>query len=511
MFEPSPISYQHIMNIFDEGYNALWLMTLIVLLAVLAWSKLLRLELTRDRKTFTEHPSKGVWAALYITAVVVRLPLLIRSLWYDEAFTAAMTQAPDFMTALFADVHPPGHYLITKVFTLVLGENEIALRLPSLIAGLLIIYVVYRVAWLLTRDTLTAFIAAGLITVLPAMIHYSAEARYPMMLALAVMCALWAYLEGRWGWYALALGCIPMFHATGLVYSAILFGFTLLDIPNNELPKFSVATGFWMLAALLMVAQSIDVSNGFWLPARSPLWHIVDMSIYPSGDTGLATLVMLMTIIAITPVALWLARRWIVANGRILIPVMIVPLFMGLISLLWHPVYLQRALIASTIPIIICWAWALPRLPMAVSGVFWLAIALSLGSYANDYLTPHAIDLRTVYTHCENSDFTYATSTHMAVNAMFYAPSPLRVWRYGDSLAQDLTDEAKQAIGMALVGEQWSLPRGEGCLIAMYEPNMLTNERAHIASLFLTEQILSDEWIDVNFITRYRIVRFYHE
>lgn len=506
MPETSPISYSHITAIVDQGYNALWVMTVLMLCSLLAWSKLLSLRLTKERKSSTIHPSWRVWLALYTPAVLIRLPLLIRSLWYDEAFTAAITQAPDFFTALLSDVHPPGHYLITKVFITVLGKNEIALRLPSLIAGLLIIYVVYRVAWRLTDDTLTAFIAAALMAVMPAMIHYSTEARYPMLLALAVMCALWAYLEKRWQWYALALGLIPMFHATGLVYAFVLFLITPA-IPNIYVIKY---TGLWAVAALIAASQAVDVANGFWLPIRSPLWHIVDMSIYATADNGLATLLMFVPLIALTPPALWLSRRWI-ARHWIVLPVLLIPLLMWLISLVWHPVYLPRALMASTILLIICWAWALPRLPALLSGVFCLAMAIGLGSYFVDYFTFDKVEVRSIYQHCEGSDYTYATSTHMAINAMFYAPSPLRVWRHGNNLGQELPDAAKSALGMQLVGEQWYLPKGELCLVAMYEPNMLPNERNHILSLMSNETVLSDNWIDANFITRYRILRFIHE
>jgi uncharacterized membrane protein len=80
-------------------------------------------------------------AAIGLLAAVLRVSTLnLQSFWYDEAFTPVHVLHPSLWETLRSVVHtentPPLWYVIAWADARVLGTGEIALRLPSAIAGI---------------------------------------------------------------------------------------------------------------------------------------------------------------------------------------------------------------------------------------------------------------------------------------------------------------------------------------------------------------------------------------
>lgn len=138
-------------------------------------------------------------AALTILAAVLRLPTLgQQSFWYDEAFTPVHVLHPSLWATLHAVVHtentPPLWYPIAWVDARVLGTGEIALRLPSALAGIATVPVAWAIGRELTHRRATAIAAAGFVAVNPLLVWYSQEARayalFVLLLAVAMLCFL---------------------------------------------------------------------------------------------------------------------------------------------------------------------------------------------------------------------------------------------------------------------------------------------------------------------------------
>lgn len=138
-------------------------------------------------------------AALTILAAVLRLPTLgQQSFWYDEAFTPVHVLHPSLWATLHSVVHtentPPLWYLIAWVDSRVLGTGEIALRLPSALAGIATVPVAWAIGRELTGRRATAIAAAGFVAVNPLLVWYSQEARayalFVLLLAVAMLCFL---------------------------------------------------------------------------------------------------------------------------------------------------------------------------------------------------------------------------------------------------------------------------------------------------------------------------------
>lgn len=524
--QPWTMKFTDVMATFNDAYARLWVIVLTALIIGYVYNRWRNKGVaprhTHEQQTVTVQDIRSnnpyaSWRWIFAIALLLRVPYLFRSLWYDEAFTAAMANTQtlnDFGKALVSDVHPPLHYLTVKLPVTFFGDGEIILRLPSLVAGLALIYVVYRLALALTKDINVAFISAWLVVILPALVYYSAEARYPMMLALAVCIAALAMLEDKPKLLAASLICIPLLHATGMIYAGVLLLLCIV-YQRHWLRIYCVVMPVIIAAGALMLSQSRDVANGFWLPEVHPTWHLIDMTVtQKTGNPAVAMLIMI-TIMSITVISLWVSRRWIIsAKGVVALVIMGVPAILWVIGILWHPIYLQRTVIASAIPIIICWAYALPRLNVFATYALRAAIVVSAATASHSYLIGTQPSIREVFQRgCNGAEYVYATTTHMAINALYYAPAPLKVWVNGDSVAQELSKDAKTALGMSLVRGINDIPRGEYCLLVMYEANTRTIEIAFVNYIIEADDnfILSDKWIPVSPLMSYRIVRFQHE
>ena len=142
----------------------------------------------------------GWWplAALTLLAAVLRLSTLdLQSFWYDEAFTPVHVLHPSLWATLRSVVHtensPPLWYLLAWADSRVLGTGEIALRLPSALAGIATV----PVAWAIGRELASrraAIVCAALVAVNPLFVWYSQEARvyglFVLTAAVAMLCFL---------------------------------------------------------------------------------------------------------------------------------------------------------------------------------------------------------------------------------------------------------------------------------------------------------------------------------
>ncbi len=142
-------------------------------------------------------------AALTLLAAVLRLSTLdLQSFWYDEAFTPVHVLHPSLWATLRSVVHtentPPLWYVLAWADARVLGTGEVALRLPSALAGIATV----PVAWAIGRELAgrrAAAVCALLVAVDPLFVWYSQEARayalFVLMGALAMLCFLRAQRE----------------------------------------------------------------------------------------------------------------------------------------------------------------------------------------------------------------------------------------------------------------------------------------------------------------------------
>lgn len=439
---------------------------------------------------------------------LARLAIMGRPTWYDETFTLAVVKAPNFWGAIMGDVHPPLHYMIVKLFVSLFGTSEFVLRLPSLIASLILIYAIYRLAFAYTRDTSVAQTAAGLVALLGAPINYAAEARHPALLALCVVGAMIALAERRQWLFAVCVIACAYLHSIGMVYmGAFVLAAWWMGWQRTAIGVLC-ASALWMPA---IAVQSGQVADGFWLTAQNPLKHVVEMTVFTMDGAQPGTAIeVYMIVIGWSLVGVYMSRDWIQKRGSVWLLIAVgVPVLLAIVSILWKPIYLSRALIAPALLLVVAWAYAWPRVHWVWRGLLATAVILSwYGVLIDSPETFDTRDLKAFFAECEGSDYVYVTTTNMAIQAIAYSPAPVEVWRHSNNLDQQLSDEAKDDIGMLVIGGYQDLPEGEICILAQVSHHTTATEQAEINHIRDAHKLTRDETLYRAEFYAYQLMRF---
>ena len=120
-----------------------------------------------------------------------------RGIWLDEAISIhqARLSLHDLFRNLYnGDRQPPLYHLTLWLTIRAFGDGEFAVRLPSLIAGTLVIPVLYELGREL-YDRRTGLLAAAFAAVSPVLIWYAQEVRMYEFVALFGLLALLTQLR----------------------------------------------------------------------------------------------------------------------------------------------------------------------------------------------------------------------------------------------------------------------------------------------------------------------------
>ncbi len=153
-----------------------------------------------------------------ITAVGLAVRLVVpRGLWLDEAtsvFQAKMGFSEMLTNLRTTDVHPPLYFTVLWGAVRVFGSSEMAVRLPSIVAGLALLPVLYLCGEEL-YDRRTGLVAAAIGSVSPLLVWYSQEARMYALFMVFAVAAVWlqarAIRRGRtldWMLYAVVTAAL---------------------------------------------------------------------------------------------------------------------------------------------------------------------------------------------------------------------------------------------------------------------------------------------------------------
>jgi mannosyltransferase len=159
-----------------------------------------------------------------------------QSYWNDEGISLGLAgrDVPTILRSAAADIHPPGYYLLLKVWHSFTGDTEFALRSFSALAGLVLVALLYRLGRVYF-DTPAAIAATAFAALNPFLVYYSQEARmYALAAALGaasfLLFSLWLRSSRPPAWplgdRKLAIGyCLVT--AAGL-YTHYAFAFVIL-------------------------------------------------------------------------------------------------------------------------------------------------------------------------------------------------------------------------------------------------------------------------------------------
>ena len=210
----------------------------------------------------SRHTAHLVLGGLILAGLGLRLAVP-RGIWLDEAITihqAHLSLHDLFRNLYYGDRQPPLYHLTLWATVRAFGDSEFAVRLPSLIAGTLIIPALYGLGREL-YDRRTGLIAGALAAVSPLLVWYSQEVRMYELASLFGLLALLTQLRVirngamlNWAAYILATAGLLWSHYFGLLLIGVqqlVFVGVLVHRKRIRQPVKPLALGFAYSAAVL--------------------------------------------------------------------------------------------------------------------------------------------------------------------------------------------------------------------------------------------------------------------
>lgn len=248
---------------------------------------------SRRAPLFSSQRPRTLLALVLVGGTVLRLISLgTESLWFDEAYSVWVARHGVVWQFVQSTqrIFPPAYYLLLH-FWLGLGSSEFAVRLLSVVLGVLSILAIYALATRLFNAQV-GLISAFLLAISPLHIAYSQEARMYILLAVlglgSAYCMLLALSEGkRWHWLAYVL-------CTALAMSTHYFALFLVPFQNlyvlylwwrrrvrPGLPKgLPVLRAYgwwgWLLSQVVVALLSIIGLAGVFSSETTYWWGLLD-------------------------------------------------------------------------------------------------------------------------------------------------------------------------------------------------------------------------------------------
>ncbi|KPL17743.1 MAG: hypothetical protein AMJ93_14665, partial [Anaerolineae bacterium SM23_84] len=300
---------------------------------------------------------------------------------------------------------PPLFYMLLRGFTLI-GEQPLVVRMPSVLAGTLMVWLTFRLAVHLF-DLRVAALGALLIAVAPTHIVYSRVARAYMLGALLAFLSLYLFARllyqkaGRWSLLGLVAATAAATWTHYLTFLVVLFEYATVTflwvrrrLARPMLTRWlvsQVVLGFTVLPVLLAALSEAPAAKRHSYMTRPGLQSLVKSAIlfstgdpsYGPTDITAARAVSLVAIVSLCILGLWVFvrrgyHRRLDDEGRrllFLVGAIITPWLTAFVVSQVRPLYGERYLLYIMPPLFILFAWVFVR---ARNGVIASFILLSL-------------------------------------------------------------------------------------------------------------------------------------
>ena len=145
-----------------------------------------KIEKTNIKETLKSYLPLAI---LLVFFCVICIPMLLRSIWFDETYSSYLTKGsfPEIVEMTALDVHPPLYYLCLKAWSLLFGHSIIAYRSLSVLFSVITLALFYVLMKRWTKNHKTAMLLTVLLAACPFFLYYSAEMRMYSLSCLIVV------------------------------------------------------------------------------------------------------------------------------------------------------------------------------------------------------------------------------------------------------------------------------------------------------------------------------------
>ncbi|MEN8133101.1 MAG: glycosyltransferase family 39 protein, partial [Pseudomonadota bacterium] len=259
-----------------------------------------------------ETSSRMTWFALGLIALVgtaLRIyGIETNSLWLDELASLKQSSEPSLaqvIEGMRGNVHPPGWAVLLHFTQKIFGDSMTALRLPSVVAGILSVPAIFFLGRYLYSEK-EGLISAAIMAVSWAPISFSHEARaYSLLILLSIVSThlLLLVLQGieeskvRYRYviaYVLvcAIGCYQHY---SFVVLTVCQGLWAAFFVVRQRQGFALLLGAYLVLLLLYVPWLREIGTdlvreSFWADKRGSLFFVHVFSFFFMKSVGFAAL-----------------------------------------------------------------------------------------------------------------------------------------------------------------------------------------------------------------------------
>ncbi len=226
-----------------------------------------------------------IWGTVGFFALLYFSLIFNYNLCTDEGFTMELVRGnlKEVIAGTAEDVHPPLHYLWTKLFYTIFGFN-IPMMKVSAILPMIVLMVYMAVAVKKWFGEKAAFLALLFVCCIPCSMRLIVQIRmYSFTLLFVTMCGIAAYAayvrSEKKDWILLIVGAVGAAYTHYFAFVAVLFAlgylFLAICIKNRKLLK------PWLISVVVMlilylpwlgsfIGQITRVGGSYWIPEITP-------------------------------------------------------------------------------------------------------------------------------------------------------------------------------------------------------------------------------------------------
>jgi hypothetical protein len=310
----------------------------------------------------------------------------------------------------------------------------------------------------LLNDKRAAMAGSFLFAISPAMIRYAQEARMYALLTLLVMLALrGAVTKNNWK-MAPALSLMMLTQNMGALYAAPIAIYALITQKKKALLPLAAAAAGYLPWLPSLISQTRNLGAGFWTPASGNpgglLYNFQFNTLYVANVEWSSIHIFAAAIILTAASIVGIKSVW-----KKLIPLLMIayvpPLLMYLIELVWHPVMVNRITIPAGAAMLALWGIAAvyaskwlrrPALAIGIPTFIFVIFTYYFLAYFEGRTDMTAIKL--VNAKAEEGDIVYLPNVSSVIGTDYYTDLTLATVRNNGDLAQTLSDQTIEAMGL---------------------------------------------------------------
>ena len=179
----------------------------------------------------------------------------------------------------FSDYKPGLYVYLAVPFIAVLGLNEFAVRLPSIILGLFSIYFIYLLSKEIFKKEIVSLSSAFLLAISPWHIHYSRGAWETNIATFFILVGVWAFLKG--------LQKSNFFYLSAISFLGAMYSY---QSPRLIIPLLALllVTAFWREIFLREKNNRFSINKGLIGPMIVSVLFIIPLIFIMTSNKGLA-------------------------------------------------------------------------------------------------------------------------------------------------------------------------------------------------------------------------------